>query len=283
MYEAQISRGNPSAFVFLIDQSGSMAGDWAGEPGKNKAQALATILNRLIQNLVLRCAKEEGIRDYYEVAVLGYGAKVGSALGGALAGVDLVPISRLGESPLRVEERSRKVDDGVGGLVDQRIKLPVWVDPQADNGTPMREAFSRAVAILSPWVSAHPDSFPPIVINITDGEPNDGDPTDKAAQLTSLATTDGSVLLFNIHISSAPGQPIVFPSSEASLPDDHARLLFRMSSVLPAYMRTAARQEELAAEETSRGFAFQSDAVSVIQLLDIGTRPSNMADVAQLD
>lgn len=283
MYQAQISRSNPSAFVFLIDQSASMSGDWAGEPGKNKAQALATILNRLIQNLVLRCAKEEGIRDYYEVAVIGYGARVASALGRSLGGADLVPISRLGEAPLRVEERTKRVDDGVGGLIDQTVKLPIWVDPQADNGTPMCQALDRTISILRPWVAAHASSFPPIVINITDGEPNDGDPTAKAQELMSLATSDGQVLLFNVHISSAPGQPIVFPAGESVLPDDHAQRLFRMSSVLPPYMRSAANQEQLSAEETSRGFAFQSDAVSVIQLLDIGTRPSNMADVAQLE
>jgi hypothetical protein len=283
MYEAQISRTEPSAFLFLIDQSGSMAGDWGGEAGKKKADAVATILNRLLQNLVLRCAKEEGIRDYYDVGVLGYGARVSPALGGALTGNDLVPISQLGNNPIRVDERAKKVDDGAGGLIEQRIKLPVWVDPAADNGTPMTQAFARAVAILEPWVRQHPTSFPPIVMNITDGEPSDGDPSSKAAELVALSTSDGSVLLFNIHISSQSGAPIVFPASEGVLPDDHARLLFRMSSVLPPYMRSAAQQEDLDAETESRGFAFQSDAASVIQLLDIGTRPSNMIDPGQLE
>ena len=281
MYTAQISRTDPSVFLFLIDQSGSMSGDWGVEVGKKKHEALATILNRLLQNLVLRCAKEEGIRDYYEVGVIGYGSRVGSALGGALAGHDLVRISQLGENPIRVDTKPRKLDDGAGGLVEQSIKLPVWVDPIADNGTPMTQAFAKAVTIISSWVTRHPNSFPPIVFNLTDGEPSDGDPSSKASELTSLATSDGNVLLFNIHISTSRNAPIVFPATDASLPDDSAKLLFRMSSVLPPYMRSAAQDVDVAAEQQSRCYAFHSDAVSVIQLLDIGTRPSNMVDPTQ--
>jgi hypothetical protein len=35
-YNAEISRGNPSCFIFLMDQSGSMADAWGGEAGKKK-------------------------------------------------------------------------------------------------------------------------------------------------------------------------------------------------------------------------------------------------------
>ncbi len=58
-YEAEISRVNPACLLFLVDQSGSMEDNWSGEPGKKKADGLATIINRLLQNLVLKCAKSE--------------------------------------------------------------------------------------------------------------------------------------------------------------------------------------------------------------------------------
>ena len=38
---------------------------------KTKAASLADAINRLLQNLVLKCAKSEGIRDYYHVGVVG--------------------------------------------------------------------------------------------------------------------------------------------------------------------------------------------------------------------
>ena len=50
--------------------------------------------------------------------------------------------------------------------------MPIWLEPQADNGTPMDEAFERA-ARLSTWRSKWPNGFPPSVINITDGAAND--------------------------------------------------------------------------------------------------------------
>src|SRR6476620_11181614 len=94
-YIAEISRTNPSAFLFLIDQSGSMEDGWAGEAGKQKADGLATIINRLLQNLILKCAKSEGVRDYYHIGVIGYGNAVGPAFGGALAGQELAPVSAI--------------------------------------------------------------------------------------------------------------------------------------------------------------------------------------------
>src|SRR5580704_9054180 len=110
-YSAEISRSNPSCFLFLIDQSGSMS-DPIGGAAKKKADVVADAINRLLQTLVLRCAKSEGIRDYFYVGVIGYGARVAPALGGQLSGRPLVPISDVGKFPLRVEERIKKVDDG---------------------------------------------------------------------------------------------------------------------------------------------------------------------------
>ena len=82
-YSAEISRQNPSCFLFLIDQSGSMSDPFgAGGSSKSKADAVADAINRLLSNLVIKCAKSEGIRDYYDVGVLGYGANVGSAFSG---------------------------------------------------------------------------------------------------------------------------------------------------------------------------------------------------------
>ena len=138
MYNAEISRTNPSCFLFLIDQSSSMQDvlDPTGvqvldQPvvqdgrtythaghGRTKGQAVADGINRLLQNLVIKCAKSEGVRDYYHVGVLGYGTTVGPAFSGPLAGRELAPIGDIATMPARVEERTKKVDDGAGGLVN---------------------------------------------------------------------------------------------------------------------------------------------------------------------
>jgi uncharacterized protein YegL len=275
-YTAEISRTHPSCFVFLIDQSGSMQEGWAGEAGKNKAEGLSTIINRLLQNLVLKCAKSEGVRDYYDVGVIGYGATVGPAFSGALAGKELVPVGEIANQPARIEERSKKVDDGAGGILDQNIKFPIWFDAIANGGTPMCQAMARAQSILNRWVTEQPTSFPPIVINITDGQATDGDPAAAANALKDLKTEDGHVLLFNIHVSSTPSSPIEFPSNESGLPDDYAKLLFRMSSTLPDYMKVIAGEEGFPIGDSPRGFVFNGDMVSVIRFLDIGTRATSL-------
>src|SRR5436190_12474146 len=102
-YEAELTRACPTCLVFLIDQSSSMAEPFGAQPEKPKAQGVADGVNRLLQNLVLKCAKSDGIRDYFQVGVIGYGSRVAWALGGSLAGSKVVPISRIANEPLRVE------------------------------------------------------------------------------------------------------------------------------------------------------------------------------------
>jgi hypothetical protein len=276
-YSAEISRANPTCFLFLIDQSGSMGDAFgAGDSKKSKAEGLADAVNRLLQNLVIKCAKEEGVRDYYNVGVISYGANVGPAFSGPLAGKEMTSISEIADLPARVEERLRKVEDGAGGLVDQKVRFPVWFDPVANGATPMCQALKQAHSILQLWLNQHPNCFPPIVINVTDGEATDGDPGDDANSIKQLSSSDGEVLLFNLHISSQRVTPIEFPDSEAELPDRFAQLLFRMSSPLPDYMRKIAQEEGYRVSEGARGFVFNANMEAIIKFLDIGTRPSNL-------
>jgi hypothetical protein len=276
-YSAEISRANPTCFLFLIDQSGSM-GDALPNQSKKKSDAVSDAINRLLQNLVIRCAKEEGVRDYFHVCVIGYGNTVGPAFSGALAGKDIVSISEVGNLPARIEDRKKKIDDGAGGITEQNIRMPIWFDPVAGGGTPMCQGLDLAKSILQRWLAQHPACFPPVVIQITDGESTDGDPTNAMQNLKDLASQDGKVLLFNIHISSDPSATaIAFPDSASQLPNAPAKTLFEGASVLTPFMRsTANTQHNLNLSDGARGFVLNGDMVLVVQALDIGTRPSNL-------
>jgi hypothetical protein len=278
MYSAEISRANPTGFVFLLDQSRSMEDGIGGEDSTQSKQfVVADAINRLLQELAIKCAKEEGVRDYFNVSVIGYGKTVGPALTGALAGREMVPLSEVAANPARLEERIKKIPDGAGGLVDQSIKFPIWVDPVASGGTPMSQAFTLAESIVSRWLQDHhPGCFPPVVLNLTDGESTDGDPTGPATALRELASSDGNVLLFNLHVSSDASPAITFPGSETMLPNQYAKTLFTVSSVLPDHMRAYALQQGYSVSGDSRGFVFNADVTSVVQFLDIGTRASDL-------
>ncbi len=273
-YTAEISRSNRGCFLFLIDQSGSMTDRL--EAG-TKADEVATVLNRLLQELIIRCSKEEGVRDYFDVGVIGYGGTGAiNALAGPLGQQLLHPISALDAHPTRVEDRVRKVPDGAGGLVEVQTKFPVWFDPRADGGTPMCAALNLAGQTLIDWCEAHPASFPPVVLNLTDGESTDGDPEIFAEQLRQIATDDGEAILYNAHITRLPQAPIAFPDSEGVLPDQFARLLFRMSSPLVGGTLEAARREGYRVGERSRGYMYNVKTEQVIQFFDIGTRAANL-------
>ncbi len=234
---------------------------------------MADVINRFLQNLIIMCSKTEGVRDFYHVGVIGYGETVGSSLRVVEDETCLVRISELAEYPLRIEERARKFDDGAGGIVEQAIKFPVWFEPVARGRTFMAEALELCATSVSDFILLHPDCYPPIVINITDGA-SDSPPEQAAASLRSLASRDGNVLLFNIHISHLQNQPIVFPASEHDLPDAYANMLFRMSSQLPPSMLELANTRECVVSQDARGFVFNGDLVSVIRFIDIGTRHS---------
>ena len=59
-----------------------------------------------------------------------------------------------------------------------------------------------AKGILEGWLAQHPNCHPPIVVNITDGAATDGNPLVPADELKNLKSSEGNVLLYNIHLSS---------------------------------------------------------------------------------
>lgn len=276
-YSAEISRTSPTAFLFLIDQSGSMA-DPVGQTKMSRAQFVSDALNRVVVNLIARCSKSEGVRDYFEIGAIGYGgAQVGNALKGPFASKMFHPISAFEKSPISIEQRRQKVPDGAGGVIEQTIQFPIWFTPQADGGTPMRKALRIAAESLAVWCDEHAESYPPTVLHVTDGEPSDGDPEPVAEQLRQIGTDDGDILLFNLHSGQAKGSPLKFADDENHVIDPYGKSLFRMSSELPAAVAQAAREKGYQVSPRARGFFFNVEPVEVVEFFDIGTRASSQS------
>jgi hypothetical protein len=275
-YTAEISRSNPTAFLFLVDQSGSMD-DKMATSGRSKAQQVADVLNRTLATLITRCTKAEGTRNYFDLGVIGYGGNGAyNGFQGALGSKVLHPISAIEASPLRIEDRKKKMDDGAGGVVEQSIKFPVWFEPHASGGTPMCQAITKGAEELVAWCDTHPNCYPPTILHITDGESTDGDPDQLASQLRQIQTIDGSALMFNLHVSALEAAKVEFPNSESGLPDSYAKLLFRMSSPLPEHLVRYAEDKGFSVGKESRGFMFNADAVQIVDFFDIGTRASQL-------
>jgi hypothetical protein len=268
-YNAEISRQNPACLIFLIDQSGSMEEPIAGGTGEKKKQVVADAVNRLLYNTILRCAKEDGVRPYFSVGIWSYGGKdVQRAFG-----TDLVSITEIAEHPKRTEVRRRRVPDGAGGVYEEEFQLPVWFDPVANGTTPMKAAFRTVVEPVRDWLNQHPASFPPIVLNLTDGAYSDDSPAPVVWELMQMGTADGNVLVFNCHISKQAGMATPFPNDgQAAGLEGLARELYDMSSPLPDLLRRQAQAKGYYVGDGARGYAFNADLVTMIDFLDIGTR-----------
>ena len=177
-----------------------------------------------------------------------------------------------------IAERVKIEGDGVGGFIKIPTKFQIWIEPVANGRTPMCEALNRTKAILEKWVKDHPNSYPPTVINLTDGEPNDGDPRPHAEALKSLSTADGNVTLLTIHASSNQfAQQVTFTDGDEVLPDVPSKLMYEMSSLLtPNMIKNAESLFGTKLPSNSKGFVYNAPLEKIIETLAVGTLPANM-------
>ena len=258
-----IGTANPTCFVILVDQSWSMSQDFGDET--TKAEAATRAVNRLLENLVLACRAGEEVRDRCHVSAIGYGEQIYCVVDGM--------ISEVTGSLIEVRKTKKLIPDGAGGVIEVEVELPIWLEPQAENGTPMDEAFERAAEIVQQWCAKWPNSFPPSVINITDGAANDPAKTAIAARkIMNIGTTDGKVLVYNFHISNNENAGVILPHNTSDFTgDSFAEFLFDISSELPDPLREEAIVLDIPAESGARCFAFNLDESWMIQLLNFGS------------
>jgi hypothetical protein len=261
-YQTRITRAEPACLVILVDQSASMIEPWGTGKG-NKAQGVSQAVNMALRTLALMCKRGAEFYPYFDVAVIGYGNNaVNSAFGGALAGQSLVSIAEIAPKPVRVEERTQG---------ETTIKMPIWVEPMANGNTPMVEALEHGKQLLESWIARHRTSFPPIVLNITDGEASTGDPVQAAREVAALRTDAGNVLMMNCHISSQAAQPLLYPGNIETLPDKFAQQLYAMSSPFPNEILEAARQKNIdgVPQNGARAFAFNVGLEGMMRFVSV--------------
>ncbi len=281
MYSQSITRNHRTAFIIAIDGSGTM-GEQILYKGTTttKAKAVASITNEIISELVERARRSDGVRDYYDVAVIGYAGnnEIYSQL---RCEGDLVSITKLAE-PSVIDMQRCVVEKQLpeGSSVIHSTLTPTWVDPIAAGQTPMCEAFRHIRDMLTRWCAApsNAESFPPIVFNITDGEATDCDDEELryvANQIKSISTADGNVLLINIHLTNQVElKPIIFPSKdECSYAHRYAALLYDCSSELPELFNDSVRviKGDKSALPPFQGVCVNASATELMNLLNIGS------------
>jgi len=119
--------------------------------------------------------------------------------------------------------------------------------------------------VLKHWINKHSDSFPPIVIHMTGGKSDDGDPIPYADSIKNLATMDGQILLFNSYFSHFETDSILFPDNQVNLPDDNSRMLFQMSSQLPDSFFQRANCQGMDIQPNARRMSINADLGLIIR------------------
>ena len=83
------------------------------------AEAVSLIINRQINELVLRCIKTNEVRHYYDIAVIGYGETAYSIWGGELEGHDFVSPQDLKDNPFKkiIVQEPKRTRSGIVTMV----------------------------------------------------------------------------------------------------------------------------------------------------------------------
>lgn len=217
-YEKEIRRCNPGLVFLLIDDSLSMREFLAGT-SEPRFKWTETYFGHITEEMVRRCTDMKGdelvIKPRYYLTIIKYGST-----------------SELwGDPEMDIQQVAQLYTDsgnslGLGGNFQ---------------GTNAKKAFEMVLRNLEQSLAKERflDSFPPMVLHLTDGE-SQSDPRAIVENIKQLFTNDGNVLVANAYIGTQTSLnyngPEDFPGyvdvSEAGPSEDNTRL-FEMSSVAP--------------------------------------------------
>ncbi len=275
MYSARITRNTPTAFILLLDRSGSTAEKTMFDNQvTTKAVAISTVANKIIRELLNHCRRETGTMDYFDIAAIGYNGDEARML----LGKDFVRPSKLVHSPTstRIISRQRVMPDGRMAIFDETLRQ--WIEPLSEGATPMRAALEQALLLAGAWCKRpeNRSSYPPTIFNITDGEASDGNSEaliSLAEHIRELHTDDGNALIFNVNISTGGGASVIFPSSPDELPESrYTRMLYDMSSEIPVeYNDQIMRLKGVDGSSPFRAMGYNASMTDMIAMLNIGS------------
>ena len=293
-YDRPLSRQFPGLFVILLDQSESMR-QIELKSNKSKADIATHYVNTIIQQMIDLAQTEfdpksgNHIRkNYAYLSVLGYNDTVTPLLGQ----VDPIDIPTLEGKYLGTYPNVREIRDRTG-KVERTVTgyHPFWIQPMAERKTDMAKAFEETEKIVYKWIHSKPDfisdemgyqnphfdSFPPVVIHITDAKHNGpNDPFEVVKRIQQLKTNNGNVLVCNCHFTHEGNEPCNFPSSKQEVQlhchSTLAERMFDMSSIIPDALREKAEYiMKSPIQSDARCFVFNANPQILIRFLKWST------------
>lgn len=285
MYQQHVTHRNRTAVILVIDCSVSMkARTHINDMPIAMSEAAAMVSNFIIDELIERARRNDKVRNYYDIAVIGYsGDGVESLL--PMSGDGFVSIDRLAEHAPQPKTYvvEQKTPEGVP--VYAHFLLHPWVEPKATGDTPMYNALVTVKKLVEAWCNDRDnrDSFPPLVLHISNGDCSDADEQellDIAKGITDTHTEDGNTLFVNLHLSPTNETNDfcnIFPSEATFHSKDPDRItLFKMSSVIPKSLEPAIYDMlHQRYRWPYRAVAFNTSVCEILSIINIGSESIN--------
>lgn len=257
-YSSIISEGNPVGVFFILNQSDPTKEIISFDSTEmSKASAECGIIDQVINELIVQNTSNGVIDDRYNIAVLGYGDYVFNCL----KGKGIQSLNELNDNPIFVKTHIKEIRTRQGAKTIEQ-KRPVWVKPRSRGGAYLNKALNSVKKLVDKWTEEHMDSFPPIIIHITEYRYHGAEVSEMiqlAKEIKSLLTNDGNALFFNIHLTwNENTVPVVFPSNESKISESYyGSMYYLMSSVLPQsfYNNMRIRENSTEYQEQHIGFA----------------------------
>jgi len=271
--------------IILIDQSSSMSELFFSADGEDYSVAHTAkhITDKCLFEIMRTCVSGNEIRPYVDLAIIGYGTSIRSA-------TPKIPMDQLPFSVTELQNSyiaKNEIDDSnVGDFSKPRYE---WVEEMSSGTTSMLAALQKAKEITEKWIANHRNSFPPMILNITDGMATDDlvlldrfqhgtlgdmstlDLVTTVKEIQKLATTDGNVLLCNAHVSPDEMSQITYPTNTQNIENPLAELMFEMSSVIPSTLLETGKEMGLPIQSGSRLFLYNAEVTSLLNFLRFGT------------
>lgn len=265
----QWNQATPGYIIFLIDQSGSMAEKYTEEA--TKAEFTSLVINRTIDELIHSCSDGEIIKDRLFISLIGYGGKSDNSI----EDITSEYISYFPKNPIRFQKNITQAVSASGALVDMEEHVPIYLEAVAKGLTPMGEAFKFAKELIEGWILRKPENPAPIIINISDGHPDDPSNTIRYAnEIKQLSTADGNPIIFNIHIQKK-GIQKGFEKSDINLHEANEKLLFKISSKIPAayviHAKKAGLTDEFDITTDSSGYISNAKPETLVKFINFGS------------
>lgn len=220
-YELGWSTNHPGHIVYLLDLSGSMAGDRVNE-------LLDTLLK--VSNKLIADAKDGGrvCKEMFTISIIGYNSKVFTIFKGNVSALKEKRDAALRNKTAMFDLKPEYQTYTASGFRAVTKEIKEWISNQTNAGK------------LTPA---------PVVIHITDGFPYETGKSEEAArldakaaadELKSISVPDGNTLLFNIHIGpgNTPQRFLSTPPSDVCL-----KFLYDISSELNATFVSRAQND----------------------------------------